>query len=613
VDTSAIGQRVTDFLKKHAPFQDVDEADLLALAATGRVRFHEPHDFILWQGQPLRMQVLVIQQGTVTLWDEAGEQPALRDVRGAGDILGLEQFNDVDVCLYSARSSSDVVIYSFPAIEFESLILRYPSARQFIAAQSGGAADAGTPDEPTEPLAMPLQRVLRDAHGLACRPEDTVRDAALMLVNAGAEACAVVDASGRIRGTVTSTQLLKRLAEGNDAGDRSVASVPLDSLRLFGPDATIAQGALALADGDSTVAAMTEDGTPTGSLQGLVTTRELAAVFGDDPVSLLRSCRYAATPQALADLNRRSRAFILRHLTSTAAVDWIVQFAHRMEVAIVSRAIALTVPQAVGCWCFFGASGRLESLTGCTPDIALVLPLGGDTERGNQHRAALLDGLASCGFIGGAPLPFEPAFYVATVDEWTARFTQWVEDPIRQQTYRARALFDLRPVLGPATLCVSVSVRAEAGITRDFVHVMANDCLASLPPLTFFEDAVVDNAGERTGVFKLEETALRPLVDVGRVFGMARRKVMGLSTDQRINSAGILLLEHEAMLLDALETLRVVLRQQGRVGLMQGTDGAVFPPSLLSPYDRHILKSRFRSIHRLLEFTANLAWLDELM
>ncbi len=64
--------------------------------------------------------------------------------------------------------------------------------------------------------------------------------------------------------------------------------------------------------------------------------------------------------------------------------------------------------------------------------------------------------------------------------------------------------------------------------------MLANDCLANMPPLTFFQDAVLDKSGEQTTVFKLEESALRPLVDVGRVFGLATRRVVGTSTVDRL-------------------------------------------------------------------------------
>src|SRR5262245_65134123 len=93
METAAISHRVADFLKKHPPFQAMDEADLLQLASAGRVRFFPAHDYIVWQGEPYRPHVFVIQQGAVTLWDEAGGRIELRDVRGAGDLLDAERFD----------------------------------------------------------------------------------------------------------------------------------------------------------------------------------------------------------------------------------------------------------------------------------------------------------------------------------------------------------------------------------------------------------------------------------------------------------------------------------------------------------------------------------------
>ena len=72
MDTAAIAYRIVDFLKHHPPFSSMDEADLLALTADGRVRFYEAHQYLLWQGEPHKVHVFVIQQGTVSLWDDWG-------------------------------------------------------------------------------------------------------------------------------------------------------------------------------------------------------------------------------------------------------------------------------------------------------------------------------------------------------------------------------------------------------------------------------------------------------------------------------------------------------------------------------------------------------------
>src|SRR6185436_14584551 len=101
-------------------------------------------------------------------------------------------------------------------------------------------------------------------------------------------------------------------------------------------------------------------------------------------------------------------------------------------------------------------------------------------------------------------------------------------------------------------------------------------------------------------------------VDVGRVFGMAAKKVIGTSTLERFAIARDILPEHASIFEEASDSLRAVFWQQGRAGISQGTNGFEVPPALLGPYERQILRGCFRSIVRLLEFTGDLKWLKSL-
>src|SRR6266849_1388008 len=134
MQTAAIAYRVADFLKQHPPFQFMDEPDLVALAARGRVRFHEPDEYICWQSSPHTSFIYVIQQGSVSLWDESVDPPTLRDIRGPGDSIGIERFNGFPTSLYSAKAASEVVLYALYAADFELLLARYPRAAHYVAA-----------------------------------------------------------------------------------------------------------------------------------------------------------------------------------------------------------------------------------------------------------------------------------------------------------------------------------------------------------------------------------------------------------------------------------------------------------------------------------------------
>jgi CBS domain-containing protein len=314
----------------------------------------------------------------------------------------------------------------------------------------------------------------------------------------------------------------------------------------------------------------------------------------------------------LRELNRRARALTLEYLTGAPAVEWLARLTHLIDAAIVTRILSLKGPDhAVGCWCFCGSSGRGESLTKLAPHLAVLLAEGDDEALARNQYAYVLDALQECDYLPRS-LAFDPAFYVSRIDEWKTRYRDWIRDPVMHEMARARTLFDARPVHGWRTLWQQIEATLAENVDRDFLHVLANDCLASLPPLTFFQDAVVDSTGEHVSIFHLEHSALRPLVDVGRVFAMAGGKVLGRSTLERLATARTLLPEHEQIFREAADTFRVVLWQQGRVGISQGTSGRDLPPALLSRHDRHVLKAGFRSILRLLEFTAERTWIRNL-
>jgi CBS domain-containing protein len=613
VETAAIAYRVADFLKRHAPFHAVAEADLLALAAGGRVRFHEPNEYLLWQGEPHRRHVFVIQQGTVSLWDESGEAAKLRDVRGAGDMLGLERYNDARACLYSARSGSDVVIYAFDAGDFETHVLKYPHAVQYVSAEG-----RVTPDyQPTGERKTPTQVFLHDlaAHGAlpTCHTTDSIATAASRLQTSGSGAVVVVDAEERPHAVLTAASILQWVAAGGGSTAAAVDTLMSHPPTTVSPDASAADGLLAMAGGAVDVVAITVDGTPNGRVQALVTRDHLAPLFGDNPAALLRELRTAGSTAALRELNQRARTFILDHLAGAPAVEWLARFAHGVDSAILARVLHLTgVADLPVAWCFAGSAGRAESLTALAPLLVAVIDDGIADETGRLPFPEVLDALLDCGYLPRLELPYELPFYAAGVREWQDRYRNWVSDSVRQQTFRTRTLFDVRPIAGPAELWEDVRVTVAGHIDRDFVHLLANDCFATLPPLTFFQDAVVDSFGEHTTTFRLEHSCVRPLVDVGRVFALAAGEVQGRSTLERFDAARHLLPAHDAVIREAADTLRIVLWQQGRVGIAEGTSGAELPAALLGRHDRQVLKRGFRSILHLLELTANLKWLDEL-
>jgi CBS domain-containing protein len=353
---------------------------------------------------------------------------------------------------------------------------------------------------------------------------------------------------------------------------------------------------------------LTADGTPHTGLLWLVTAADLQPTFGDNPLAILHAIAEASSIEVLRPLHQRARAFLLSQLTEPSAVDWLAAFADRINISLARRLTELA--GAAGgewTWCFWGAAGRCELLVPVEPGIALICRDTGDVDRARQALLRLRADLGECGYLPHAAPDFAEEVLCAPVAAWQERLAEWVRNPIWTEMYRARPLFDLRPAWGDPEPWnrLEQSTREVIAAEPSFQQVLANDCLSELPPLTFFQDAVVDESGERSEVFAMQLRALGPIVEVGRVFGIANQRVLGSSTLERLELARSRMPAHESIFREAMETLRVLLYLQARSGLRLHDSGAGILPSQLSRLDRQALKSGFRAIHNLLEFTVN--------
>ncbi len=79
---------------------------------------------------------------------------------------------------------------------------------------------------------------------------------------------------------------------------------------------------------------MTQDGTRNSRLQALITTRDLAPLFGEHPVGLLSEIGSASSTADLREINKRTRAFALAHLNEVSSIDWLSRLVHLVDRAI---------------------------------------------------------------------------------------------------------------------------------------------------------------------------------------------------------------------------------------------------------------------------------------
>jgi CBS domain-containing protein len=477
----------------------------------------------------------------------------------------------------------------------EPLLARHPGAAQYIAAHSAVTAGYEAAGERLQPHEVFLADMI-DAP-VHCPASKSIREAAHVLSESGSQALALT-IGGEIAALLSTEQLLDWIASGAKDPEAPVQTIADAACITFPPQTAVSDAVLTMAEAQARAAAITTDGSPRSTLHGIVTAATLTPALGDHPLVILQEIASARGVSILRSLNERAHAWILQHL-SPYAMEWLASFADVVHRRIVERLLSLTANHnADRLVCFCGAAGRRELLTKAGPRIAVIGNEIGDIE----------SRLAECGFILVEPVTG------GSLREWKERFSGWIHDPINTQAYLAHAFFDLCRVSGPAGVFseLEAHIRAELAGETAFIRVLAHDCLSNLPPLTFFHDLVVEESGEKTDTFRLEHSALQPLVDVARVFSLASGNAMGASTRLRFEEARRRFPARESIFREAAETTSVVLFQQARAGLRFRSSGAELPLSIISRHDRQVLKSGFRSIHNLLEFTGRGDWLDSL-
>ena len=167
------------------------------------------------------------------------------------------------------------------------------------------------------------------------------------MLTTGSDAIAVVDGDNRVQAVVTVDSVLAWVAAGAGDADQPIAGLLRGAPPAVGSAASVIDGVLAIAEADADALAVTSDGSSSGQLHALVTSRDIARVFGDQPISILREIRLAANTRELRELNHRARALALQYLTSAASLDWLARFVSLTDVNIVKRIIALAGGGAV--------------------------------------------------------------------------------------------------------------------------------------------------------------------------------------------------------------------------------------------------------------------------
>jgi signal-transduction protein with cAMP-binding, CBS, and nucleotidyltransferase domain len=496
--TSVIRHRVADFLKSHAPFDVLADEDLLELAGSGRVKFHESEEFVFEEGDGVGPVIWVIQQGRVELL-ESGH---LRDVVGAGDLLGLDRFAGSATFRQSARTATDVILYAVDAGLFQSLLTRYGDVRRYLAAHFSLAETAGFGRTSWLDAPAPPATFLEARYG-ASFPV-TTRSAVRGMLASGSERFEALTADDlALFCHRNPARLIREIRQGRSAAEIK----PLADLATR----LVLDGLAHASDVDDCSVIGTE----------------VVAALADAAIRLaslgLEGLEQPALPSCWVTFGAAARRDLVRPL-------W-------PNIAAVYDDSELTCPPE--------ASVYFTALNGETAGWLDAFGL-------RDSQAVWPEGTNPC-----MPLSEWKQFFSDTVSRPLEH-----ELYLRREFFDLLPFSGDAAILGK----LRAHILAELAEQDLLIPLLANDTMRHLPPLTFFGGLVVELDGGERPAFDVADTALTPIADAARVFALGARRLEVTHTLDRLAAGAADFPARAAVFEEAAEAFRITLYHQTLAG-----------------------------------------------
>ncbi len=616
---------------------------LLELAAKGRVKFHESGEIVFSRGQPRNRYLYVIQQGKVRIVDETPEGDRLIDLRGEGDLLGLQGVISDGPYLNTAKTDADSILYGIDRDDFIRHAERTPKAKRYLAAYFtlNPAYSEAEPVTQRDSRGIPVPITLRkgglrevkEPHEIAREtlvtvPRSTLlRDVARKLQAKRVACVVVVDEAGRAVGKLTDADLRDRVVDGTLRPDATVEDMMATDLVTAHPEESTGDLLVRLTRTGKSFLIVTEDGTLSTPVRGLVYERNLFLQYGRFPTVLGEAVGEAPDLAAVRTMRERMEALLLEFLEDRAALPWLMEMTGVLNRRMARRILEMCRdamdaegyerPEAGFSWLMMGSGGRDELLIRSAVYHALVYedPNPDDAEATARYYQELArragEATRQCGFLESEQgvLAQRPGWCLP-VSAMEAKFRAFIESPVETVVYAARDAFDFRPVEYQCPLALRLRQSIEGCIRANpaFIRHMASNSLLNQPPRTIYQGYVVDEQGIQREDLAIKAHALLPLVDVGRVMAMEGGALSPTGTCARLRAAARRLRGESPEVADKLDgaSEAFLVAHYARVlrGLMAGTDGAVIRPHNLDPETRTLLKTAFRTILEVLELLA---------
>lgn len=607
-------QATADLLRQHAPFDAMDGRTLRWLASRLSLAYFPRDAEIAGPATGAAACLWIVKQGTVRGRPSAAlpREESIDLVHGAGECFPIAALLAQRAPVYHYEAQGDTFLFELRETDFRELLERSAPFRTFctdylasLLEQSRHAfrahAAAVLADEAR--LRSPLRAIFR-REAVSCGPDTAIRDVLRAMVEAGVGSMVVVSERGTPIGIFTEADIARRVVLAGAGLDAPITSVMTPAPAVLEAAAPAHEAALTMAARGIRHVVAVED----GRLAGVVSERDLFSLQRASLHGVWDRVRNAREGGALAAAAGDLRQLVGQLLAQGIAAAQLTRMASMVSDGVVQAALRIAgeASRTRGryCWMALGSEGRMEQALATDQDNGIIYEDEADRPALLALASEVNELLDRCGYplCKGGIMARNPEWCGAS-ERWRSVFAGWIDNPMPKALLNAAIFFDLRSIAGEARLVGELRewLLARASANRAFLRAMAQNAVEGADALRWWGELRLEEEGEFRGTLDLKKHALRPFVDVARIWGLAHR-VPSTSTTERLQAAsqGGALPAGEAasasQAFDFIQGLR--LRHQYFDRPRAGAENRIDPESL-SSLDRRILKDALREAAKL--------------
>ena len=607
-----LAQATIAFLRRYAPFNEMDDASLALLAARAKLGYYPQGASAIGPHDGVARTLFIVQRGLARAREpDAGAAEAAFEF-APGEMFPIDAVLGARATTRVYEATEDLFCYELGAADVQALLGSSPPFQRFCARridsllqQARRALRAAYIAQTVadRPLLQPLASAVRRTP-VTCSPDTPLRQVLERMQAERVGAIAVVDAEGAPRGIFTERDLVGHAAAGRLAPEAPISAYMTRDPVSLPSTATLYEAALAMARRGFRHLLVYEG----RRLAGVVSERGLFALQRQSMGGVTAAIGIARELEGLRRAAGEIRTLARGLLAQGVGPEPLTQLIATLNDRLAERILALEAARhdLAGirfCWLALGSEGRHEQTFASDQDNAIVFDAPGPAEAARARllpfAAAVNATLDACGFplCEGDIMARNPKWCLAAT-EWRARFGEWIRNPHPAALLNANIFFDFRPLWGEAVL--ADELRAWLGAaTRDdqrFLRMMAQNALESRPPLGFFGGVQTSGEGADEGTIDLKAQGTRIFTDAGRIFALATGADVQ-NTAARLRHFGAvrrIAAEETEAVVEAFYFLLLLRLRNEHLESPDGPRGHRIDPRSLNDLDRRILKEALR-------------------